>query len=230
MRQTTLVFVEGLPGSGKSTTARYVAGRLQQSQVDARLIAEVESDHPLNVGGVLHPAGDATGEELFQSYTVEAYIAESLQRWRTFVAGASGRAIVNILDSYPYQNAARVLLQMDGSTERIAEYAHEVEAITRPLAPVLIYLQTNASPEALTALTHTRGEAWTAYAIRVMTNCPYARQRQLTGGPGAMAMLSAYSALLQRLLAESALPRLELDSCGGDWQRCYERIDQFLAL
>lgn len=230
MRQTTLIFVEGLPGSGKSTTGRYLLARLQQAQVDAHLIAEVEPDHPLNVGGDLHPAGAVTGDELFRRYTVEDYIAESQDRWRAFVARVSGTATVHILDSYPFQNAARVLLQLDGSTEVIAAYAAEVQAVTRPLAPVLIYLQSSASPEALEAITHVRGEAWTAYAIQVMTNCPYARRRQLTGASGAMAMLSAYNALLRQLLATSAVPRLELDGCSSDWQRCYGRIEEFLAL
>jgi len=230
MRETRLVFVEGLPGSGKSTTAQYVARRLQQAQAAAQLVAEVEPDHPLNVGGALHPAGTTTGEELFRRYTVEAYIAESLERWRAFVDTVVRLETVHVLDSYPYQNAARVLLQLDGSLEVIQSYAREVEDIVGPLAPALVYLQSVPSPEALATVSSTRGEAWTAYAIEVMTNGPYAQHRHLHGEAGAMAMLSAYHGLLQQLLRESTVPRLELDGCSSDWHGCYRRIDDFLGL
>jgi hypothetical protein len=228
-RANRLVFVEGLPGSGKSTTARYVARRLRQTQGDVRLVAEVEPDHPLNVGGPLHPAGNTTGEELFMRYTVEAYIAESLERWRAFVDSVAGLATVHVLDSHPYQNAARVLFQMDSSLEVVRAYAQEVEGIARPLAPVLVYLQSQPNPEALAALASMRGEAWTAYAIEVITNCPYARHRQLTGPAGAAALLGAYHDLLQQLVSESAVRRLEVDGCVCDWEGCYRQIDEFLG-
>jgi thymidylate kinase len=230
MRKSRLVFVEGLPGSGKSTTARYIGSRLQRAHAAVRLFAEVEPDHPLNVGGPLHPAGATTGEELFQCYTVEAYVAESLERWRAFVGRASAVEAVNVLDSYPYQNASRVLLQMDSSLDVIRRHARAVEDLARPLTPVVVYIESTPNPEALTALTRARGEAWTAYAIEVLTSCPYARHRELSGAAGATAMLSAYHEVVQLLLRASTLPRLELDACAGNWPGCYQRIDDFLAL
>ncbi len=45
---------------------------------------------------------------------------------------------------------------------------------------------------------------------------------------GAVAVLRAYEALLAGLLAESAMPRLELESCAADWTGCYRRVDEFL--
>jgi thymidylate kinase len=230
MRDTHLIFVEGLPGSGKSTTARYIADRLQQAHMSTQLLAEVEPDHPLNVGGALHPAGDTTGADLFAQYTIEAYRAESLTRWTAFVSAAVREPSITVLDSYPYQNAARVLLQLDASPEVVRDYAREVEALTQSLTPVLVFIRRDSTPESFAATTSARGEAWTAYAIEVMTNCPYARHRQLTGGDGALAMLAAYEALLEQLLHDSRLPRIELAGCQRDWQACYERLDAFLSL
>jgi thymidylate kinase len=230
MLDTRLIFVEGLPGSGKSTTAQYVATRLQDARLPANLIPEVRPEHPLNVGGPLHPAGRTTGEELFGRYTVEAYVAESLQRWRAFVANAVKDSAINVMDSYPYQNAARILLQLDSPTHVIRAYAREVEAVTQPLAPALIYLQSSPSAEALATIQQTRGAAWAAYAIEVTTNCPYALHRHLAGFEGAMAVLGAYADLLKQLLSDSSVPRLELEDCGQDWSACYQRIATFFGL
>jgi hypothetical protein len=119
---------------------------------------------------------------------------------------------------------------MDGSVEVILAYAREVEVITRSLAPALIYLHTPASAETMSAVTSARGEAWTAYAVELITNCPYARRRQLSGMSGVMTVLQAHAGLLEQLLRDSAIPRLELDACGSNWQQCYQQIDAFLGL
>src|SRR5262245_47045296 len=113
MLGTRLIFVDGLPGSGKSTTAKSLAAELEQRGIPWRLFRERESDHPLNVGGNLHPSGSATGNRLFAAYTVDSFQEESLARWQAFVAEAARAEAVNVLDSYPFQNSVRVLLQMD---------------------------------------------------------------------------------------------------------------------
>jgi thymidylate kinase len=230
MRDTRLIFVEGMPGAGKSTTGQLLTARLQAVGVETRYFPEFEAGHPLNVGGSLHPAGESTGAELFRQYTVETYVAESLDRWRSFVSGATDNGTVSILDSYPYQNAARVLLQLDAPMAVLQAYARDVEALARPLEPVLIFLERLMTPDALATTAGTRGEAWTAYAIEVMTSCPYAQRRNLTGPSGAVAMLGAYHGLVQDLMRRSELPRLMLEGCAEDWAACHARIDAFLEL
>ena len=113
MLRTRMVFVDGLPGSGKSMTAEYVASELEQRGLRCRLLREREPDHPLNVGGDLHPSGSTTGTQMFAAYTIGSFVEESLARWNAFVAEAIGSERVTILDSYPFQNSLRVLLQMD---------------------------------------------------------------------------------------------------------------------
>ena len=117
-----MIFVDGLPGSGKSTTAEYVAGELEQRGIPCRLLREREADHPLNVGGDLHPSGRTTGARLFAAYSVRSFVEESRARWSVFVAEAMGSDRVNVLDSYPFQNSVRVLLQMDADPITLAAY------------------------------------------------------------------------------------------------------------
>ena len=67
MLNTKLIFVEGLPGLGKTTTSVWLARRLHALGVPVNLLEEAQPNHPLNVGGALHPAGDTPGEAFFQS-------------------------------------------------------------------------------------------------------------------------------------------------------------------
>src|SRR5215813_7595440 len=139
MRDTKLIFVEGLPGSGKTTTAAWLASRLHAERLRVNLLLEHQSEHLLNVGGTLHPSGETTGEAFFQRYTPASFVHESLQRWHTFVRDALQTEAINVLDSYPFQNSVRVLLQLNATPDYMEEYARQIEALIMPLQPVLMY-------------------------------------------------------------------------------------------
>lgn len=228
MRDTHLILLDGLPGSGKSTATnqivRYFAGR----GVAVQAYSETEPDHPLNVGGALHPANGVTGEALFGRYTVAAYVAESLARWRALVAEAVGSGVTVVLDSYPYQNAVRILLQMDADRAGIDAYLRQVEAIAAPLAPVLIYLA-SADPVAAWAWAcRMRGAEWAEANAAIVTACPYAWNRGVAGPAGVGVVLGAYAALLDELVAETAWPHVVLPHTGGDWETRNARIEAYL--
>jgi hypothetical protein len=133
MRESKLIFVEGLPGSGKTTTAAWLASRLRSERVMVNLFLEHQPEHPLNVGGTLHPSGETSGEAFFQRYTPESFVHESLQRWQAFVRTAVQAEAISVLDSYPFQNTVRVLLQLHASPDGMRAYAGHVEALVLPL-------------------------------------------------------------------------------------------------
>ncbi len=224
-----MIFVDGLPGSGKSTTAEYVAGELEQRGIPCRLLRERETDHPLNVGGDLHPSGRTTGARMFATYTVGSFVEESLGRWNAFVAEAMRSERVNILDSYPFQNSVRVLLQMDADPITLAAYQSRVEEKATGLGPILIYLDPGDAESTVRAVAERRGPAWTDYAIAVVTECPYASSRGLQGMAGAVATLRAYKQLLDEWVGRFPFPKLVLADCHRRWPACHERIRRFLG-
>lgn len=230
MRGTKLVFIDGIPGSGKTTTARALESVLAQRSVEVRCFLEEHPDHPLNVGGPLHPSGRTTGATFFGRYTVDSFVDESLRRWRAFVNVAERADAVQVVESYPYQSAARVLLQMDASTDRIREYAAAVEQIVNVLQPVVIYFDRRDVAGALRAISEERGPEWTAYAVQLVTECPYGRRRGVHDLEGALIMMSAYKAVMDDLLGDSRLPVQKLEDCAGRWETCYRQIWAFLEI
>jgi Adenylylsulphate kinase len=230
VRDTKLILIDGLPGSGKTTTARFLTDTLARRGVAVRCLLETELDHPLNVGGSLHPAGRTTGAELFARYTARSYTDESLRRWQAFVATAERGNTVQVTESYPYQNAVRILLQMDAEVDQIRAYAATVEQIGEPLRPVLVYLERRDTAGALRAIAEQRGTDWTAYVAELLADSPYARRRELRGIDAAVAFISAYKALVDEVRSVSRMPALVLEDCEGQWEACRRRILGFLAV
>jgi len=225
-----VIFVDGLPGSGKSTTAEWIAVDLAARGLPCRLLREREADHPLNVGGDLHPSGSTTGTRMFSTYTVGSFVEESLARWRAFAAEARHSTRTHVLDSYPFQNSVRVLLQMDADLATVAAYQSQVENEVTELDPVLIYLDPGDAERSLHEIAARRGPAWTAYAVSVITDCPYASARDLRGLDGAVTLLRSYKQLLDESVGRFSFPRLALTSCEHGWPECRSRIRDFLNI
>ena len=233
MLNSKLILIDGLPGLGKSTTASTFASRLKSKHFSVNLWLETETEHPLNVGGDLHPAGFTTGEALFKRYTPETFVEESLERWQEFVHTASASEAINVLDSFPFQNSIRILLQMDARFDFMLAYALRVEALIMPLNPLLIYFNQSDISQAFShvdQITAQRGKEWTDYVIRLVTNCPYAEARNLTGFEGVLTFIKDYKQIIDALLPHSRIPRLVLEHCSGNWDECYMQIAVFLKL
>jgi len=167
---------------------------------------------------------------MFAAYTTTAFIAESLARWNAFVAEADGSTLVNVLESYPFQNAVRVLSQMDADPVMVAAYLASVEEKAAALGSVLIYLDPGDAERMVRAIAEQRGPAWTEYMIAVITECPYASARGLRGMDGAIAIMRAYKRLLDESVARCPFPKLLLSDCHRRWPDCHARILEFLDL
>ena len=218
---------------GKTTTASWLAARLRAEHLPVNLYLETQPKHPINVGGDLHPAGDVTGETFFQQYRPASFIRESLQRWQAFVHDAMQADAISVLDSYPFQNSIRILLQMDAALDDMREYAAQVETLVIPLRPALVYFSHRDMAHAVqhsSEIGAQRGEAWMDYVARLIAHCPYATARHLEGTSGVLAFIRDYKQLSDALLHESRLPRIILKDCSGEWDRCYRQIEAFLDL
>ena len=74
---TRLVFVEGLPGSGKTSTAKNLARSLRRKGLEATWFHELHPEHPVIPRSVMKQA------------TQGDYAQRCLDRWEAFAASAS---------------------------------------------------------------------------------------------------------------------------------------------
>jgi len=197
-----LILIDGLPGSGKTTLALALGEKIP----NAKVLLENRGENPLHAV----PAEEDVAEfGAIYDFSVEQFAELSLQAWRRFVESANLRTY--IAESYPFQSGVRLLLQMDADRSLIWNYFAAIEEIVTPLDPLLIFLRLRDPGDDLRTVSELRGAEWHAAVRSFVGRTTWARNRLLTGDEAIWQFVSAYAALVDELLADSAIPRLELE-------------------
>ena len=228
MYNTRFIFVEGIMGSGKSTTAWFLTGQLQRHGIAARFLLEgptvEEPEHPLRVATeLLHPNG------VWLDLTVEEYIALSLRKWRTFAREAQQSTTVTACDGLLFHGNMTDLMLMNAGAEVLRTYVAQVIETISDLNPVVIYFTHPDIAHALRNICDTRDSEWEAYQVNWKVLSPYGRERSLQGFDGLVQLYQTYCALCNDIFAQFTLPKLAIRN-EGDWARYYEEILSFLQL
>jgi hypothetical protein len=228
MRTTSLIFVEGIMGAGKTTTAWFLTQQLQQHGIAARFLLEgptaEEPVHPLRVATELpHPNG------VWLDVTIQQYIERSVQKWRRFVQQAAQSAVVTVCDGLLFHGNMTDLLLMNAEPEVLSGYVAQVVETIHSLNPVLIYFYHADVAQALRAVCDARGSEWEAYQVNWKVRSPYGVQRSLQGFTGLVQLYQMYRRLCDDLFAQLAAPKLAIRN-EGDWATYYQQILTFLQL
>src|SRR5215211_2325339 len=178
MERSRLIFVEGVMGSGKSTTARWLARLFRRAGILARPVPEAQP-HPTNVFRSLphwkQPWLDLSTEELMtRSYT----------NWGAFVARALPDRHIFVFDGQLFHGDFTCLFLMNCPPQVLQQYMHTVLQLTQPLHPMLIYCYQTDVAQALDRIGAQRGQEWVEYQVTWKVPSPYGQQRGLVGIDG----------------------------------------------
>ncbi len=223
MRDTRLIFVEGIMGAGKSTTAAFLTDQLQRNGRSARFMLEGPS-HPLRVATDLpHP------NAAWRDVTVDDFIERSMQKWRAYMREVRQSPTITVCDGLLFHGNMTDLLLMDADPEVLHQYVAQVIEIISVLCPAVIYLTNTDVRLALRGVCEARGNSWEAYQVNWKVSSPYAVRRSLRGFEGLVQIYQTYCALCDDLFARLTLPKLAIPT-HGDWATYYRDILAFLQL
>lgn len=215
-----LVFVEGLPGAGKTTIGKWLADHhpgwrfLEEGPTFERPV------HPLRVNSKLeHPMA------VWQDLSAMEYPAFSLGLWRDFVASATGSVVC---DGLLFHGNMTDLMLVDAPRELICDYVHAILDTVQALDPAVIYMRQPDVTGALRATCEHRGEGWQQYQVDWKMSSPYARRRGLAGFEGMVRLYEEYVAICDELFDGLTVPRLRVE-LDGDWTSVRRDILSFLA-
>jgi hypothetical protein len=225
MRCTKAIFVEGMIGSGKSTTARFLTDYLRQRQIAACLMPEGGRNHPLRVAGSLpHPF------QIWRDVTGDQFITHSLNKWQAFVQAAQRSERVTIFDGQLFHSSMTDLLLLNAAPSAIHRYVTQVIDLLGNLTPVLIYFYQVDVAHTLRVICDARGSAWEEYQVNWKLPSPYGVERSLAGFSGLVPLYRDYRALSDAIVATLPTPTLKIDNTAGQWVGYYRDLLTFLEV
>jgi len=213
-----VIFVEGFPGAGKSTTAQFLARLLNRCGHAARWVYEGEAQHPL----VPRAAGRPRSWESF----AEARVAQ----WRAFAAAAEDYDVTVIPESALLQGPVATMLTRNADPKAIETLVHRLVESAAPLQPRLVYLARQHPEAAFRAIGERRGLAWLLQHVQGSAGFAFTQTRGLSGLEGLLAYWRAHADLCGAIVERLDLPKLVLDVGSDGWAERRQRICDFAGV
>jgi len=136
MLNTKLILVEGIPGTGKSTMAQFIAIQLEKNGKKVKWYHECLDDHFF----WNHFDDLFDDDDLFKDQNcIEQFYQLNLKLWQELVETAQKEDAVFVIDGYFFASMSNLLFKSDQDETKIVELFQKVEEIIKPLNPLLVY-------------------------------------------------------------------------------------------
>lgn len=222
MLNTKLILIDGITGSGKSTTAQFLANQLKKNGVKVKWYHEEETKHPLEY---------EEDVEVFASQAEMLKFLETIPKlWRQFAKQVSQSDHVHIIESFLLQDTVRLLFQNNLEEARIIDFVQEIEDIIRPLNPALLYFYQQDANQSIRKIWKRRGPAWKKWFIDSDIQTPYVKTSGLTGEVGVIKLWSDYQNFTNQLFERYQFKKLSIENSIGEWDDYRQQILDFLDL
>jgi len=225
-----LVFVEGICGSGKSTTGQLLTLHLQLNGYAAEWIYEHKLHHPLYVDKDIQLAREDSTEK-FQSM-----FKDSLLNWRLMVERLESSDEVKIFDGAFFQMSVGTMLLMKIDLEEIKAFVADVCKIIAKLNPTIIYLDQDNIQQALHSMLVERGSEFSEYIVSRIFDSPFGKFHNLPGEEGLAKFFIHYCQLIESIMVDLAskpelnLSLVHLDKSALSWLEINRQLSDVFAL
>lgn len=174
--KTNLIIVEGLPGSGKSTTAAMIAEILKGKKRQVCCVDEGVQEHPADYADYDFP-------------DFETERTKILAKWRSFATNADKDTIYVFNCIFLQNPMCETMMRFGMSEEESRNYIAEIAEIIKPLDPVIIYIDQPNVKSAIDNVLDERGNDWLNAVINYHTSQGYGKQNGLCGYDGYISCL-----------------------------------------
>jgi hypothetical protein len=214
-----LVLIEGLPGTGKTPTARALHAALRERGVDCAVYVEASEDNPIAIGSIATDLGDV----------IARYPARTgaLADWEALGRSAPGG--VTILESRFIQNAAMFLVLGGASFDEAARLTTAIAGAIRRLDPLLVYLRPDDPRAHIERVLREEATGWVDRVTSVWERSVWARQRGLAGREAFVRFFAEWAPYLDVLADGSAFETFRIADPRSNWAQAIPRLADALA-
>ncbi|MGO4695969.1 hypothetical protein AB4Z50_16980 [Paenibacillus sp. 2TAB26] len=210
-KQKRLIIIDGIPGSGKTTTAKSILDKLNSKQVAARCFLEEEALHPLLLQG-----------PEFSSFTNEAEADQFIQllttRYLDFVQAELHSAHeVIIIESVFLQDTISVAHLMGMDKQKLLAFSSSLQQILAPLAPNLIYYYQVDVEKQWRFICSVRGNEWGPVSLHTDEDFKQAAEVWSRSQSFVRATVNAWD-----------IPKLIIENKDYLWDEYHQQISEFI--
>jgi hypothetical protein len=224
---TNLILVDGIAGSGKSSTVHRLGLHLRELGYNARWFFDAEPHHPI------YPALDTpalcTADELDDAEWKRRYDIV-LENWRALTSALAGTHDIVLLDSSFSETPAEHQRMWNRPAEATVGHILEVERIVAPLDPALIYLYQQDVGLALREILGVRSADYADCMVRRVRMTPYGKAHGIQGYDDVIGVYAAVRRLTDEVFDRVRMRKLGLENSARDWPRSYRAMAEFLGV
>ncbi len=222
MINTKLILIEGISGSGKSSTAHYLSRQLNQNQIKNRWFHEEEKGHPLSYDRQkpLDPGIDRT------RYFIENYP----QQWADFAKKIEEYEGVCIVESFFTQFSLIPLIMKSYSKDSIMNFMKSLYQQIEPLNPIIIFNYYNDVKYGLDLNLTRRGKDWENWYLKNLSASAYAKENNLDGYATALSVMKSLSDNSKEFMNTIPNQVIELEISSQNWDQYYQYISEKLNI
>lgn len=224
MRDTRLILVEGLPGSGKSTTAQWLCHLLEALGVRAAWHHEQDITHPVYRHDELQQA------TLAGAAACEAYHERARHRWQELAAAALATNTVTILDSSFLQAPIASMQLARCGEDAMARHVAATETLLASVNPVLILLRHTDTTEVYWRARLQRGPWFEAFLAELVGGTHDEQADPAARTALILDALHAHAAIVHGLAAGVAMPSVQIDITSARWHEHRAQIADFIGV
>lgn len=224
MINTKLILVDGITGSGKSTTAHYIARQLERNGIKVKWFYEEEKGHPLD------PLKIKKKKKESESEFCRRYMKKFIEAWKIFVKKVEKDDKVYIIESFFFQDNLLDPISNDFDKLETKTYSFEICDTMKSLNPTLIHFYQEDVGKAMRRNWNRRGEQWKNWLIKREAKTAYCKNRKLRGSKAPIGLWSELTNISKELFKELDFKKIQIENSKQEWDKYRKEILEFLKI